>query len=409
MRYIFPEPPLIGGAVRTPIGRWDGPLGRVTAVELGAAAVEAAVARSGLAPAHSPSLLVLGNVSNAGLGMAPAKQVADQAGLPAATIARTVNSVCGSGLAAVTEAAMALATGAADVAVAGGMESASTAPYLLNAHKQDGERVGARLAAYRVAKVEAGIEDMINRRRLLLKETMRYDGLFWPPEQKFMANYAADWFQRERMDLAAVNAAAAESHRRARRAWADGAFTAEIVPVAGVATDDLPTDAELTAAAEAATSPVSPYNSSAPADGAAALVLAAPRTDGGRRLAAQGRLLGWAAVNCAPGDFLAAPLLAVAELQAGLAAAGYGDPREFTLVEANEAFAMQIPVFRQAWPYAAVNVHGGAVALGHPLGASGARLVVTLLHAMQRHGHRKGIATICFGGGGAWAAAVEVT
>jgi acetyl-CoA C-acetyltransferase len=221
-----------------------------------------------------------------------------------------------------------------------------------------------------------------------------------------MRQYALEFAAKQGYTAQLINRYAAESHRKARAATEGGLFREEIVPAGEVRDDDLVP--EETLARELADNPddlASAYNSSTPADGGAALLLTtAPRAEamGVRPIA---KVLGYARVDGSPCDFLSAPVQAARELTAGLRAAGR--PAHFTIVEANEAFGIQLPLFAEAFAGMALNLHGGAIALGHPLGAAGARITTTLLYAMRRYRHQLGLAAICYGGGGGYALAVE--
>lgn len=401
--YLFPEPVALVSAARTAVGRRGGHLRAYTAVELGVQAVSAAVSRSGLAP-QQVERLVMGNVVGAGLGEAAAKQVAVGAGLKPQTLAKMVNLVCASAMEAVVDVASAIERGFIEAGIAGGMESVTHAPYLLGPFDQEQRPVAAGLAGYRMLRVSDELPQQIQRRRVLLKEATRHDGLFWPPEAKFMGQYAALTMKRAGVDLEQVNFWASQSHQRAREAWEHGRFAAE---VCGPQTDEI-LDARAAQALlkEERDQWVSAYNSAVPADGAAALLLASPALVQREGLEPLGWLVGYAAGACAAEHFLEAPVHVTRALLDALEAAGNRAP--LRLVEINEAFALQLGLFEEWFPQAGVNINGGAVAMGHPLGAGGARILVTLLHALRSlEEEGLGIATICYGGGGAYALAVR--
>ena len=386
---------VIVSAVRTPMGAFQGALAGVGAVELGATAVRAAVARAGIAP-EAVDELVLGCVLPAGLKQAPARQAGLTAGLPEATGAVTVNKVCGSGMKATMLATDLLRAGTNRVMVAGGMESMSRAPYLLT-KARGGQRMGHGE----------------------LLDSMFLDGLEDAATGRAMGTFAqatADEHQltREEMDAFAIG-----SLQRAQGAQREGAFADEIEPVTvrsrGVETvvdaDEQPRRADVAKIpklrpAFKADGTVTAANSSSISDGAAALALttgAVARAEGWTPLA---RVVAHATHSRAPAEFTLAPVGAVSRL---LERAGW-DATEVDLFEVNEAFAMVtlLATRELGLDPERVNVHGGACALGHPIGASGARILVTLLHALRRHGGRRGVATLCIGGGEATAVGIEL-
>jgi len=386
---------VILGPARTPIGSFLGALAAVPAVRLGAAAVAEAVRRAGVAPDQVDEV-IMGQVLQGGCGQAPARQAAVYAGLPHAVECLTLHKVCGSGLKAVMVAAQAVAAGDADVVVAGGMESMSLAPYYLA-----GARAGFRMGPQTV------LDGMI------------HDGL-WDPYNDFHMGAAAErcvrnlGFSREEQDAFAVR-----SYERAIAAQTDGHFTAEIVPVAVpqgkgdpvmVAVDEEPGKVmfdkipKLRPAFDKAGT-ITAANASKINDGAAAVVVMAAEKAAALGLAPVARIVAQASFAQAPADFPTAPAGAIrkALARAGLA---LGD---IDLFEINEAFAAVAlaAVKELALDPDRLNVHGGAIALGHPIGASGARLLVTLLHAMAARGARRGVASLCIGGGEAAALVVE--
>jgi len=382
------------GAARTPIGGFGGALASLSAPELGAAALRAAIERAGVSPA-TVEQVIMGNVIAAGLGQAPARQAGIGAGLPPAHGALTVNKVCGSGLMAVMLAAQAIRLGEAQVIAAGGMESMSRAPYLLPQARQ-----GQRLGHGRVV------------------DAMILDGL-WDPYHDFHMGSAAEQTARAlAIGREAQDRFAAESYRRAQASIAEGRFRAEIVPVtatggrgpATVDTDEEPSRIDfdrlpgLRPAFEAGGT-ITAANASTIADGAAALVVASEEAVRRHGLAPRARIIASAVAGRAPEDFPVAPIDAVRKV---LAAAQL-TAADVDLFEVNEAFAVVVlaAIGALGLDPARVNVNGGAIALGHPIGASGARVLVTLLHALEQRGLRRGLATLCLGGGEAVAMVIE--
>ncbi len=387
---------VIVSAARTPIGRFQGGLSSVPAPELGATAVRAAVERAGIDPAAVDEVL-MGHVLQAGAGQAPARQAAILGGLPPTVSATTINKVCGSGLKAVMMASQAIKAGDGDIFVAGGMESMNLAPHMLP---------NAR-AGYRLGNFEA-------------QDAMIKDGLWCPFEDQHMGN-SAEWIARKyELTRQELDAFAAESHRRAVAAQAAGAFDAEIVPVViqqrkgpvTVSVDEAPR-ADSTVERLAKLAPVfqadgvvTAGNASPISDGAAALVVMsghAAQTHGARPIA---RITGYAQAGVEPIAIFTAPIFAMRKLMDKMGV----DADYFDLFELNEAFASQMLADAQdlRLDLAKVNVNGGAIALGHPLGASGARVLVTLIHALQARGLHRGVASLCLGGGEAVALAVEM-
>ncbi|MDQ1077810.1 acetyl-CoA C-acyltransferase [Pseudoroseomonas cervicalis] len=385
------DPVVIAAAARTPLGRFQGGLAGVPAPRLGAAALSAVLRRAGLAPEAVEEVL-MGCVLPAGLGQAPARQAARAAGLPDATGAATINKVCGSGMKAAMLGHDALLAGSARLVLAGGMESMSGAPYLL-----DRARGGYRIGHGRVLDhlLLDGLEDAY--------EPGRSMGSF--------GEAAAERYGFTRADQ---DAYAMETLRRAQAALASGAFAAETVPIATpageVAADEIPQrlSAERIPTLKPAFRPdgsITAASSSANADGAAALLLARRSTAEAMGLPVLATIRGHATQAQAPEWFTTAPAPAIRKLVERI---GWRLP-EVDLFEINEAFAVvTMAAMRELdLPAEAVNIHGGACALGHPIGATGARLIVTLLHALQRHGLRRGIAALCIGGGEATAIAIE--
>ncbi|RME18431.1 MAG: acetyl-CoA C-acyltransferase [Alphaproteobacteria bacterium] len=389
------DPIVIVGAARTPMGGLLGAFSALTAPQLGATAIAAAVARSGVDP-ETVSETVMGCVLPAGLGQAPARQASLGAGLPDATGAVTVNKMCGSAMKATMLAHDTIAAGSARVMVAGGMESMSNAPYL-----DTGARRGLRMGHAR------------------LVDHMFFDGLEDAYEPgRLMGTYAEDCAEAYGFSREAQDAYAIRSLTRAQAAIADGTFAREIAPVSVNGrkgetiydTDEQPGQARIDkipqlrpAFREGGT--VTAANSSSISDGAAALVLMRASEAERQGLTPLARIVGHTGFAHAPQDFPTAPIGAMRRLseQTGWALS------EIDLFEINEAFAV-VPMAAMHTldlPADKVNVHGGACALGHPIGASGARIIVTLLNALETHDFSRGMAAICLGGGEATAIAVE--
>ncbi|MBI1220253.1 MAG: acetyl-CoA C-acyltransferase [Rhodobacteraceae bacterium] len=383
------------GAARTPMGGFQGALSGADAPRLGGAAIAAALDRAGVAPDRVEELL-MGCVLPAGQGQAPARQAGFHAGLPQAVPATTLNKMCGSGMKAAMIGFDQIALGAAGIVVAGGMESMTNAPYLLP-KMRGGARLGHAQAMDHMFL--DGLEDAYEKGRLM--------GTF--------AEDCAAAFQLTRADQ---DAYALASLQRARAAQTSGAFAAEIVTVSvaarggdvAVAEDEQPLTArpEKIPTLKPAFRPggtVTAANSSSISDGAAALVLASASRAAAESLPVRARILGHASHAQAPADFPTAPIPAARKLLARLGW-GIGD---VDLWEVNEAFAVVPMAFMREMgiPHAQMNVNGGACALGHPIGASGARIIVTLLHALEARGLKRGIAAICIGGGEGTAIAIE--
>jgi acetyl-CoA C-acetyltransferase len=384
---------ILSGA-RTPMGGFQGELSAKTGPELGAVAIAAAVARSGLVSADVTETL-MGCVLPAGVGQAPARQAARFAGLPDTVPATTVNKVCGSGMKAMMIAADQIALGRADVVVAGGMESMTNAPYLLPKAR----------GGYRLGHGE-------------VKDHMFLDGLEDAYEHRLMGTYAEDAARHYQFTREAQDAYATESLARAKRAQTDGSFADEIVAVkvagrggeVAVATDEQPRKADpakipTLKPAFAKDGTVTAANSSSISDGAAALVLARASLADKKGLKPLARIVAQASHAGEPRWFTTAPVGAIGKV---LTLAGWSKD-DVDLFEINEAFAnvAMIAMRDLGLDHAKVNVNGGACALGHPIGASGARIVVTLLNALKRRGLKRGVASLCIGGGEATALAVE--
>ena len=385
---------VIASAKRTPLGSFQGALAPVSAPQLGSAAAKAAVAAAGIGLADVQEV-ILGCVLPAGLGQAPARQAAIGAGIPVSTPTTTINKMCGSGLKAVMLAADQIRAGGAEVVLAGGFESMTQAPYLLPKAR----------AGYRMGHGE-------------VLDHMFFDGLQNPYDGKLMgcfadATAARYGFSREQQD-----AFAAESVRRALRA-VEGEFDAEIAPVtvkgrkgeATVARDETPGSCDISKIpslrpAFSKEGTVTAASASSIADGAAALVVMSAAAAQSRGVKPLARILAQASHAQEPEWFTTAP---VGALRKVLDALGWR-AQDVDLYEINEAFAtVTMAAMRELdLDHARVNVNGGACALGHPLGATGARILTTLLHALHRRGGKRGIASLCIGGGEAVAVAVEM-
>jgi acetyl-CoA C-acetyltransferase len=384
-------------------------LGEFDALDLGTLVVKEAIQRAGIAP-ELVEMVSLGCIVPAGLGLVPAKTVVSRAGLGHRVVSRAVNAACGASMDAMVISCDSIQLGVTSVTVAGGMESRSNAPYLFGPkfrvkteHYQRGERVKVeRGGAYRF-NLSENVEEQLKGAEM--KDATAYDGLFWPGQKKFMREYALEFAKKHGYKAPLINEYAEQSYRKAEKATAEGWFAPEIVPCKEAAKDDILTAEERQRILEKdPEDPASAYNASVPADAGAALVLLSGEK--ARELGVQpvARILAYARSDCDPKDYLGEPVAAVEELIGALRANGYYE--RFPIIEANEAFGIQLPFYEQSFPGLEINVHGGAVALGHPFGAAGARITTTLLYAMQRYGHPRGIATMCYGGG-AYAFAVE--
>jgi acetyl-CoA C-acetyltransferase len=389
------DPIVIVGSARTPMGAFMGDLKSLSAPELGAAAIRAAVERAGVKPEQVQEA-ILGNVLPAGQGQAPARQAALGAGLPPATGCTTINKVCGSGMKAAMLAHDMLALGVNDVMVAGGMESMSNAPYLLPK-----ARAGLRLGHGEVKDhmFLDGLEDAYDRGRL-------------------MGTYAEDCADKYRFTREAQDRYAITSLKRAQEAIQGGAFAKEIAPVmivggkgtAAVTQDEQPLKANLDKIPQLKPAfrkdgTVTPANSSSISDGAAAMVLMRLSEAEKRGVAPLAKIVAYSTHSQEPQWFTTAPVGAVRKL---FEKTGW-NAKSTDLFEINEAFAVvaMAAMHDLELPHDKVNVHGGACALGHPLGASGARIMVTLMAALEKYGKKRGIAALCIGGGEATAIALE--
>ena len=391
---------VILSAVRTPIGKFQGALSAVPATKLGAIAVQAAVERAGINPVEIEEV-IMGNVVQAGEGQAPARQSGIGAGIPATVSATTVNKVCGSGLKAAMMSAQAIRAGDAELFVAGGFESMSCAPYLVSG---------------RMGELKFGNTQMT--------DALLNDGLWDPFENWGMGNAAefiADEYEvtREAMDQFAF-----QSHQKAVSAQEAGRFKAEIVPVqipgrkgevTVFDTDEGPrkdSSIELLAKlkpAFKADGKVTAGNASSMNDGAAAVVIASRAYAEKNDLKPIAKIVGYSQAALEPKYLFAAPAYAIPKL---LKKIGW-TLNDVDLIELNEAFAAQVladgyALADQGWDWNKVNVNGGAIALGHPLGASGARVLTTLIYALKDRGLKRGVASLCLGGGEAVAMAIEL-
>jgi acetyl-CoA C-acetyltransferase len=386
----------IAGAARTPIGKFLGGLASTPAVELGAIAIRGALEKAGL-EAGQVDEVIIGNVLSAGLGQAPARQAAIRADVPETASVMTINKVCASGLEAIHLAARSIREGESDVVIAGGMESMSCAPYLIS-----GARQGLR----------AGNQTM--------HDAIIQDGLWCAFEQHHMGNSAEAIAEKYGLTREDLDEYALESHRRATAAWESGRFDSEVVPVAvsngrvttTVSRDEGPradTSLEALSKLKPAFDPdgiVTAGNAPGLTDGAAALVVVSERAIEQHQLTPLARVGGHAATGIEPLWLFDAPVDAIRKVLERTDT----DLDDYDLLEINEAFAAQIVANGRVldWDWSKVNVNGGAIALGHPLGATGARLVVTLLNAMRNRGAKRGLAGLCHGGGGAVAMSFEM-
>ncbi len=399
----MPDPlrtPVIVSAARTPIGRFLGGLSSLSAPELGAAVIREALKRAKIDPSTVEEV-IMGQVIQGGAGQAPARQAALKAGIPSTVPSVTVNKVCGSGLKAVMLAAQSIKAGDNQVVVAGGQESMSNAPYYLY-----GMRNGVKLGDQKI------VDGMIK------------DGLWCSACDVHMGGHAEHTARKAGVSREEQDEFAASSHRKAVAAIEQGKFRAEIVPVeipgkkgpTIVDTDESPRK-DTTAETLAKLRPAFPGkgdqselsvtagNASSLNDGASALVVTSAEFASANGLDILGRITAYATSGTEPQDLFFAPIYAVQNLMQK-AGTKIGD---YDLIEANEAFASQALANGAglAWDWDRVNVNGGAIALGHPIGASGARVLTTLLYAMKDRGARTGLATLCLGGGNAVALSVE--
>ena len=389
------DPTVIASYARTPMGGMQGALASIPATKLGSIAIAAAVERAGVAP-DAIDQVIMGCVLPGALGQAPARQASIGAGLPLSTGATTINKVCGSGMKATMMAAEAIIAGTSDVVVAGGMESMTNAPYMLTKH-----RSGARLG-----------HDAI-------KDSMFLDGLEDAYEPgRAMGSFAEETcreyqFTREQQDDYALR-----SLTRAKDAIASGAFSKEITPVevntrsgtSLIEVDEQPGNAKpdkipTLKPAFAKDGTITAANASSISDGAAALVVTKESVAKAQGLPIAARVVAWATNSQEPARFTSAPVPAIRKV---MATAGWS-LEDVDLFEINEAFAMvpMIAMKELGIPAEKLNVNGGATALGHPIGASGARIIATLIAALETRGLKRGIAALCIGGGEGTAIAVE--
>tara|TARA_R110000868_G_scaffold85919_1_gene241335 strand:+ start:4619 stop:5794 length:1176 start_codon:yes stop_codon:yes gene_type:complete len=385
---------IVSGA-RTPMGGFQGSLSSVAAVDLGAAAIAAAVERAGIAPADVQEV-IMGCVLPAGLKQGPARQASLNAGLPAATGCTTINKLCGSGMKAVMQAFDSLKAGSNNVMIAGGMESMSNAPYLMTK-----ARAGLRMGHGEI------------------KDHMFLDGLEDARTGRLMGSFAQETadqygFTREQMDAYAI-----ESLRRAQAAIACGALDAEIVPVtvSGRKGDVLVKDDEQPLNANLEKIPglkpafrkdgtITAANASSISDGASALLLMTAEEAAKRGLKPLAKIVAHATQSQDPSEFTLAPVGSITNL---LKKTGW-DKAEVDLFEINEAFAMvtMLAMREHGLDHAKVNIYGGACAQGHPVGSTGSRIILTLINALKNTGGKRGIASLCIGGGEATAVAIEL-
>jgi len=389
------DPVVILAARRTPVGAFQGVFAAATAPQLGSAAIKAAIADSGLAPSEIEEV-IMGCVLSAGLGQAPARQAALGAGVPSSVPATTVNKMCGSGMRAIMIAADQIQAGSARVVVAGGLESMTNAPYLLPKAR----------AGYRMGHQE-------------VLDHMFFDGLQSPWDGQLMGCFAEATSEKYKFTRKAQDDFAAESVRRALAATTNGAFAAEIAPVTTktrkgeTVVDKDETPFTLDVAKIPTLKPafkkdgtVTAASSSGISDGASALVLARESFAASQGRKPLARILGYTSFACEPEWFTLAPVGAMQKLLKRLD----WQAQDADLYEINEAFAAvpMAAIQDLGLDHQKVNVNGGACALGHPIGATGARILTTLVYALRARGKKRGIASLCIGGGEATAIAIEL-
>lgn len=385
---------IVNGA-RTAMGGFQGSLSELTAPELGAVTIKEAIARAGLQPTDVEEV-IMGCVLPAGLKQGPARQAMRKAGLPDSTGAVTINKLCGSGMKAVMQAADMIKAGSAEIVVAGGMESMTNAPYVLPKAR----------AGYRMGHGE-------------IKDHMFFDGLEDAETGRLMGSFAQDMantrgYTREQMDDFAIR-----SLKRAQTAITEGYFKDEIVPVTVstrkgdviVDQDEQPLNAKIDKIpslkpAFAKDGTITAANASSISDGASALVLTSSEVAAQRGLQPLARIIATASNSQHPSEFTIAPVGAIEKV---LKKAGW-NAQDVDLWEINEAFAMvtMCPIDDFKLDPEKVNIHGGACALGHPVGSTGSRIILTLIHALKRTVGKKGVAALCIGGGEATAVAIEI-
>ncbi|EGY5283128.1 thiolase family protein [Acinetobacter baumannii] len=385
---------IVNGA-RTAMGGFQGSLSELTAPELGAVTIKEAIARAGLQPTDVEEV-IMGCVLPAGLKQGPARQAMRKAGLPDSTGAVTINKLCGSGMKAVMQATDMIKAGSAEIVVAGGMESMTNAPYVLPKAR----------AGYRMGHGE-------------IKDHMFFDGLEDAETGRLMGSFAQDMantrgYTREQMDDFAIR-----SLKRAQTAITEGYFKDEIVPVTVstrkgdviVDQDEQPLNAKIDKIpslkpAFAKDGTITAANASSISDGASALVLTSSEVAAQRGLQPLAKIIATASNSQHPSEFTIAPVGAIEKV---LKKAGW-NAQDVDLWEINEAFAMvtMCPIDDFKLDPEKVNIHGGACALGHPVGSTGSRIILTLIHALKRTGGKKGVAALCIGGGEATAVAIEI-
>src|SRR3990167_8569420 len=385
---------IVSGA-RTPMGGFQGSLSSIAAVDLGATAIRAAVERSGIAPADVQEV-IMGCVLPAGLKQGPARQASLNAGLPAATGCTTINKLCGSGMKAVMMAFDSLKAGSNTLMIAGGMESMSNAPYIMTK-----ARAGLRMGHGEI------------------KDHMFLDGLEDARTGRLMGSFAQETADKYGISREEMDAYAIESLKRAQKAIADGSLTAEIVPVTVtsrkgevvVKDDEQPLNANLEKIpglkpAFRKDGTITAANASSISDGASALVLMTAEEAARRGLKPLAKIVGHATQSQDPSEFTIAPIGSITNL---LKKTGW-DKAEVDLYEINEAFAMvtMLAIREHGLDHAKVNIYGGACAQGHPVGSTGSRIILTLINALKNTGGKRGIASLCIGGGEATAVAVEL-
>ncbi|MCR4508781.1 acetyl-CoA C-acyltransferase [Pseudomonas sp. 32.2.56] len=385
---------IVSGA-RTPMGGFQGSLSSIAAVDLGAAAIRAAVERAGIAPADVQEV-IMGCVLPAGLKQGPARQASLNAGLPSATGCTTINKLCGSGMKAVMMAFDSLKAGSNSVMIAGGMESMSNAPYVMTK-----ARAGLRMGHGEI------------------KDHMFLDGLEDARTGRLMGSFAQETADQYGITREEMDAYAIESLKRAQAAIASGALDAEIVPVtvSGRKGDVVVKDDEQPLTANLEKIPglkpafrkdgsITAANASSISDGASALLLMTAEEAAKRGLKPLAKIVAHATQSQAPSEFTIAPIGSISNL---LKKTGW-DKAEVDLFEINEAFAMvtMLAIREHGLDHAKVNVYGGACAQGHPVGSTGSRIILTLINALKNTGGKRGIASLCIGGGEATAVAVEL-
>ncbi len=389
------DPIVIVNGARTPMGGFQGSLSGCTAPQLGATAIKEAVSRAGLEPADIQEV-IMGCVLPAGLKQGPARQAALQAGLPTATGCTTINKLCGSGMKAAMLAHDLIKAGTNDIMIAGGMESMTNSPYVM-----EKARAGLRMGHAEI------------------KDHMFLDGLEDAETGRLMGSFAQEIADKKNLTREDMDAFAISSLERANKAIKEGSFEAEIVPVTiktrkgehTVSFDEQPGNAKIDKIptlrpAFSKDGTVTAANASSISDGASALVLMKESTAKAKGLTPLARIVGHSTQSQHPSEFTIAP---IGSLQTLLAKTGW-TIEDVDLFEINEAFAMVTMMAMNEFsiPHEKVNVYGGACALGHPVGSSGSRIILTLIHALKQHGKIRGIASLCIGGGEATAMALEI-